>query len=173
MTAEDNQITVRRFRAGDGERVREVSESAMAETPEYVPDIPDEDLWAIDRHYLDGEGEFVVGVVDGTIVATGAYTTPDEWKEAYCDIDSETTELTRMRVAPEWQAQGFGSAIYRELERRARSDGYRRFVLDTGTGNEVARGFYERLGFTCRQAVTIDFGDGTFGLVLYEKSIDG
>lgn len=169
----ESGMTIRRFQPGDGARIREVSESAMARTPEYVPGIPDQDLQAIDEYYLDGDGEFLVGVVDDTIVATGAYTTPNEWKDAYVDVDSETTELTRMRVAPDWQGHGLGSTLYRDLERRARSDGYKRIVLDTGTDNEAARGFYESHGFSYRQDVTVEFEDLTFELVLYEKSIDG
>lgn len=165
-------VDVRRFRPGDGERVRELNELAMAKTPEYVPEAPDEDLQAVRHHYLDDGGEFLVGVADDTIVATGAYAAPNEWKAEYVDLDSETTELTRMRVDPACQGRGFGSAIYHELERRARSDGYRRFVLDTGTENDVARGFYEGLGFECRREVSVDFGDLTIALALYEKSID-
>jgi len=164
-------IDIRRFQPGDGERIRELNEVAMATTPEYVPDVPDEDLQAVRRHYLDDGGEFIVGTVDDTIVATGAYAAPSEWKAEYADLGSDTTELTRMRVDPEWHGRGFGSAIYHELEQRARSDGYRRFVLDTGTENDVARGFYESLGFECLREVSVDFRDSTIELALYEKSI--
>jgi GNAT superfamily N-acetyltransferase len=144
----------------------------MATTPEYVPWIPDEDLQVIQDHYLDDGGEFIVGIVDENIVATGAYVSPNEWKAEYVDLDSDTAELTRMRVDPEWHGRGFGSAIYHELEQRARSGGYQRFILDTGTENDVARGFYESLGFECRREVSVDFGDLTMELALYEKSID-
>lgn len=165
-------IGIRRFQPGDGERIRELNELAMATTPEYVPEAPDEDLQAVQHHYLEDGGEFIVGIVDDTTVATGAYATPNEWKAEYVNLDSDTTELTRMRVDPECHGQGFGSAIYHELEQRARSDGYQRFILDTGTENDVARGFYESLGFECRREVSVDFGDLTIELALYEKSID-
>lgn len=145
----------------------------MATTPEYVPEAPDEDLRAVRRHYLDDGGEFLVGEVDGAIVAMGAFAPPSEWKEAYIELDSTTTEVTRMRVDPEYHRRGYGSAIYRELEDRARSEGYRRLVLDTGTENDAARGFYERFGFECRREVTVDFGPVSLELALYEKSIDG
>ena len=70
-------------------------------------------------------------------------------------LDSHTTELTRMRVDPEWHGRGVGSALYHELEQRARYDGYDQFVLDTGIGNDVARGFYESLGFQLQQEVSV------------------
>lgn len=165
-------LEIRRFQPGDGERIRELNELAMATTPEYVPEAPDEDLQAVHQHYLEGGGEFIVGIVDDTIVATGGYGTPNEWNAKYVNLDSETAELTRMRVHPECQGQGFGRSIYAELEHRARSDSYQRFVLDTGTENDVARGFYVRLGFECRQEVTIDVEGLTIELALYEKRID-
>jgi GNAT superfamily N-acetyltransferase len=144
----------------------------MATTPEYVPEVPDEDLQAVQHHYLDDGGEFIVGIVGDTIVATGAYAAPSEWKAEYVDLDSDTTELTRMRVDPKWHGQGFGSTIYHELEQRARSEGVQRFVLDTGTENDVARGFYESHGFECLREISVDFRDLTIELALYEKSID-
>lgn len=143
----------------------------MATTPEYVPDAPDDDLRAIPEHYLDAGGEFLVGTVDGDIVATGAYAAPNEWKAAYLDLADDTVELTRMRVAPDRHGQGVGTAVYRELERRARADGYRRFVLDTGVDNDAARGFYETLGFDRHREVSVDFEDVTIELALYENPI--
>ncbi|QIO22025.1 GNAT family N-acetyltransferase [Haloarcula sp. JP-L23] len=170
--SDDAPVTVRRYQAGDGDRVRELNEIAMAETPEYVPEAPDDDLRAVRDHYLDGEGEFLVGTLDGTVVATGAYTTPSEWKRDHVALDDETAELTRMRVDPDRQGRGVGSAVYRALERRALAEGYRRFVLDTGTENDTARGFYEYLGFTCVREVPVDFGPVTLDLALYETAID-
>jgi ribosomal protein S18 acetylase RimI-like enzyme len=165
-------VEVRRFRSGDGERVRELNDLAMATTPEYEPDVPDEDLRDVRENYLDSGGEFLVGIVDGTIVGTGAYSTPSEWKEQFLELDDRTVELTRMRVDPEYSGQGIGSAIYEDLEQRARQAGYEQFVLDTGVENDVARGFYEGLGFESLREVSIDFGEFTFELALYRKSLD-
>lgn len=164
-------VKIRRFQSGDGERIRELNDIAMAPTPEYEPDIPDKDLRDVQSNYLDKGGEFLVGIVDSTIVGMGAYATPNEWKDEFIQFDSETTELTRMRVDPEWHGQGIGSAIYHELEQHAQNDGYEQFILDTGVENETARGFYESLGFQLQQEVSIDFGDLMFELALYQKSI--
>ena len=75
-----------------------------------------------------------------------------------------------MRVDPEWHGRGIGSALYHELEQRARYDGYDRIVLDTGIENDVARSFYESLGFQLHQEMSVHFGDLTFELALYKKS---
>jgi ribosomal protein S18 acetylase RimI-like enzyme len=142
----------------------------MSITPEWIPDGPDSDLDAIEDHYLTVDGDFLVGTVDGRIVAMGAYTTPDEWKREYVDCE-RSAELTRVRVDPEWHGEGFGSAIYCELAQRAQANGYRGFVLDTGAENEVARRFYEDLGFECRRELEIEYGEQTLALVLYQKSL--
>lgn len=164
-------VDIRRFQSGDGGRIRELNEVAMAPTPEYAPAVPDEDLNDIHSNYLASGGEFLVGTVSGCIIGMGAYATPNEWMEEYLPLESHTTELTRMRVDPEWQGRGVGTALYQELEQRARHDGYDQVVLDTGVENDVARGSYEGLGFQLQQEVSVHFGDLTFELALYRKSI--
>lgn len=171
-SADGNRLDVRRFRPGDGERVRELNAEAMAAAPEWVPDAPDRDLQNVTDRYLAAEGhEFLVGTVAGTIVATGAYASPAAWKDEYLDVDDETAELTRVRVDPAWQRRGFGRTLYRELRRRARSEGYRRFVLDTGAENDAARGFYEALGFACVRELTVEYDGVTLELALYRRCI--
>ncbi|MDS0258444.1 GNAT family N-acetyltransferase [Haloarcula sp. S1CR25-12] len=173
MTNERQQeFAIRRFQPGDGERIREIHDRAMSGTPEYLPDLPDEDLEGIEDHYLDDAGEFLAGLDGETIVAMGAYTTPDEWKHEYIDVDGATAELTRMRVHPDWQGYGFGTAMYRALRERALHDGYRDFVLDTGAENDRARGFYERLGFDCQTRISVGSGDAALEMVLYQQSIE-
>jgi GNAT superfamily N-acetyltransferase len=87
----------------------------------------------------------------------GAYTTPDDWKREYINADETTAELTRMRVDPDWQGRGLGTAVYRELRARAHSDGYRRFVLDT-----VDR----------RSEITVGVGEAPITLALYQRAIE-
>lgn len=151
--------------------MRELNRAAMAETPEWVADGPDADLQGIEQTYLVDGSEFLVGDRDGLIVAMGAYTPTDGWKGEYVDTGQRTAELTRMRVAPEWQGRGIGTEVYDELARRARADGYRRFILDTGVENDAARGFYEGLGFRCVREVTLQYRGATVELVLYENWI--
>lgn len=165
------ELEIRRIRPDEDARVRELNRTAMAETPEWIDDGPEPDLQDVEGTYLVDGSEFLVGVHEGRIVATGAYTPPHAWKGEYLDVDDETAELTRMRVAPEWQGRGVGRSMYAELARRARADGYRRFVLDTGAENDAARGFYEGLGFRCVREVALEYRGSTVELALYEKRI--
>ncbi|MFB6139601.1 MAG: N-acetyltransferase family protein [Halosimplex sp.] len=194
-------LTVRRYRPGDGERVRELNRAAMAETPEWVPEAPDDDLRDVRGHYLDAGGEFLVGEVDdasglsgladgadstdgrpvatGDIVATGAYEPLEGWMaeqfEARAgegtDPEPGVAELSRVRVDPAVQGHGVGTEIVRELERRARRSGVRAFALNTGVDNERARGFYESLGYSVVREASVEFGDVTLDLALYRRRL--
>ncbi|QLH84187.1 GNAT family N-acetyltransferase [Halosimplex pelagicum] len=181
---EPTDLTVRRYRAGDGDRVRELNREAMAETPEWAVDAPDTDLDDVRDHYIDAGGEFLVGELDGggssesgpddgDIVATGAVEPLDGWMAERFDAAAGTGELSRVRVDPAMQGQGIGTRIVEELARRARRRGYRALVLNTGADNEQARGFYESLGYACVREETVDFDDVTLDLALYWRRVDG
>ncbi|WP_415382868.1 GNAT family N-acetyltransferase [Halosimplex sp. TS25] len=189
-------LRIRRYRPGDGDRVRELNREAMAETPEWVPEAPDEDLLDVCGHYLDAGGEFLVGEVDrrktsiqasvtgreqgetadpesdARVVATGAYEPLDGWMAEQFEATAGTAELSRIRVEPEMQGRGFATRIVEELERRARRAGYRAFVLNTGAGNDRARGFYESLGYACVGETTVEFEGATLNLALYWSRLD-
>lgn len=168
MTAPD----IRRFRSGDGPRVRELDEAALRSSGDFVEDVPEPDLADVPGHYLDGDGEFLVAARDGTIVATGAYHPVKEWALAdRFDFDRQTAELTRVRVDPDYQRRGFGRAIYEELEHRARGDGYQQLVLDTGAENEAARSFYESFGFRYVGQESLEGFGETFDLAIYRKQL--
>ncbi|WP_436931946.1 N-acetyltransferase family protein [Halosimplex halobium] len=179
---EPADLTVRRYRAGDGERVRELNREAMAETPEWVVDAPDTDLADVRGHYLDAGGEFLVAelaggagdadVDDGEIVATGAVEPLAGWMAERFDAAAGTGELSRVRVDPSMQGRGIGTRIVEELARRARRRGYRALVLNTGADNEQARGFYESLGYACVGEETVEFDDVTLDLALYWRRVD-
>ena len=63
----------------------------------------------IEGVYLDGNGDFLVGLVSDQIVAMGALKKTGDRRG----------ELKRMRVSPEFQRRGYGKAILEALERRA------------------------------------------------------
>jgi len=84
---------------------------------------------------------------------------------------STTTLSSDVAAWPLLIHSAVGRAVYHDLEQRARHDGYEQFVLDTGVEIDTARAFYESLGFQFQQEVSIHFGDLSFELVLYKKSI--
>ena len=115
------------------------------------------DLSAIPDAYLAAGGEFLVGEVEGKLVAMGALRR----------VSASSAEIKRMRVHPRWQGQGFGRAVLDRLEARARELGFNTLRLDTTVRQHVARSLYEHAGY---KMVGTGHENG-FELVYYEKRL--
>ncbi|WP_254530694.1 GNAT family N-acetyltransferase [Natrinema gelatinilyticum] len=170
----DYTLAIRRYRPADGSRVRELHETAMRDVGAYVEGVSDEDLQRVTESFLEAGGEFLVGEVEGRIVAMGVFRPIDE--SAYITtyvptLADATVEVTRMRVAPDAQRRSYGRQIYRELERRARSRGFVQAVLDTRPKQTAARGLYEAEGFEAVSRERFETFDDPFELIFYRKSI--
>lgn len=63
-------------------------------------------------------------------------------------LDAHHGEVKRMYVVPERRGTGVSTAILQRLEAEARSRGWDRLVLETGTEQPDAMRFYEREGYT-------------------------
>jgi len=66
---------------------------------------------------------------------------------AYRPMSPDVAEIKRMYVDPDYRCRGLGRRILRELEGRARRDGYARARLETGTLQPEAIRLYERAGY--------------------------
>jgi ribosomal protein S18 acetylase RimI-like enzyme len=150
-------LELRRFEVGDAHPVRRLHDLALTEAGVHLGrGAWDEDLDSIPATYLDG-GEFLVGVCDGRLVATGGLR----------HITERVAELKRMRVHPEFQRRGFGRLILTSLEQRARELGYRELRLDTTVTQTAAQHLYASAGY--REA-----GRGQFAgqeVVYFAKSL--
>jgi len=73
-------------------------------------------------------------VIDDRVVGAVA------WQET-----ADAVDIDRLMVAPDAYRQGVGSALVREVVRRA---GTRHTTVSTGRDNTPARSLYERLGFS-------------------------
>jgi ribosomal protein S18 acetylase RimI-like enzyme len=87
--------------------------------------------------YLNGGGEFFVGLLEGRLVAMGALRR----------LSDDVGEIKRMRVHPDFQRRGFGRLMLGALERRALECGYRTLRLDTAVVQTAARRLYEDAGY--------------------------
>lgn len=106
----------------------------------------DDDLRDIEGCYLNDSGIFVVGEFEGKIVAMGAY---KKSADGYA-------EIKRMRVYPEHQGKGFGREILCHLERCARENGYKGFILETSVYLYRAQKLYTAHGFVEIKREAID-----------------
>ena len=136
--AQTPAITVRRYEPGDREAVWKLHDDALHAVGAHLGNGPwDRDLDAIEAVYLEDGGEFLVGVLEGKVVAMGAL-------RRGCGARAG---VTRMRVAPKLQGRGIGQALLDALHRRAAELGYATLHLDTTVQQTAARRLYEKNGY--------------------------
>ena len=168
-----DDLTVRRYRPSDRDRVLALHEAAMRDVGAYVKDAPESDLADIPGTYLDSGGEFLVGTHEERLVAMGAFRPADWYITEFLACDEATAELKRLRVAPDEQRRGFGQTILDALVGRARDRGYDEFVLDTTPGQTGARRFFEANSFDQVGRDTIEAPEETVELLFYRKPLEG
>jgi ribosomal protein S18 acetylase RimI-like enzyme len=172
------ELTVRGFRPADRDAVWDLHERALRDAGAFDPDLThlDDAFRRISEVYVDPGGAFLVGELEGSIVAMGAFrplTAPKSeagralsYASAVDDPESAAA-LKRMRVDPECYRQGFGSEILAALERRASDRGIQTLVLDTTPGQTAARAFYESHGYQRVDRRETDLGT----VLLYRRYI--
>ena len=126
------------FQNGDADAVWELHNLALDGTGAHLGDGPwDDDLRSIPVSDLQDGGEFIVGLIDGRLVAMGGLR----------HITDAAAELKRMRVHPAFQRRGFGRQILGALENRARELGYTKLRLDTTIRQTAAQRLYTSAGY--------------------------
>lgn len=153
-------LTIRRYQAGDYEIVWDLHHQALGPTGALLPDGKyNKDLFDIENHYINNQGEFLVGILEGNIVCMGAIRKESDM----------LAEVKRMRVYPEYQHWGFGQQILDKLEERAIQLGYTQLCLDTTTGQIAAQNFYKKNGYIEVRREMIPGYD--LELIFYEKKL--
>jgi GNAT superfamily N-acetyltransferase len=149
-------MIIRRYRNDDLAAVYDLHVLALKQVNAYMGEGPwDDDFKDIEGTYLNQDGEFLVGEIDGCIMAMGAF---KKSRDGF-------VEVKRMRVSLEHQGKGYGSIILKELERRARELGYVGFLLETSENQWAARKLYLRHGFKEIGTEII----GQFNCIWFEK----
>lgn len=136
-------LDIRQYTPSDAERVLTVYELALKahgwEFGEEIP--PDQEVTdnflGISENYLGRGGEFLVGLSDDNIIATGGFKPEDD----------STAEIGKMAVHPAHQRRGYGERILVELEELAELRGFDLLVLETFESLIAARRLYEKYGY--------------------------
>ncbi|QFG21192.1 GNAT family N-acetyltransferase [Actinomadura sp. WMMB 499] len=124
----------------------------------------DHDFFRMEDIYLRNDGEFLVGELDGAIVAMGglrrADLVPGGHARAFGGFSLggtalDAVEMVRLRVLPALQRRGYGAAVVTALEQRAADLGYRILRADTTELQEPALALYRRFGWTETRRETI------------------
>jgi GNAT superfamily N-acetyltransferase len=104
---------------------------------------PGANHFRLDAGDVDGvRGVFLIGLVDGRPVACGAIRQLDD-----AAAGPGAAEVKRMYVRRDMRGKGLGRAMLAALEREARTLGFPRVVLETGTRQHEAIELYESSGF--------------------------
>jgi GNAT superfamily N-acetyltransferase len=150
-------VSIRRYEPPDREAVRNLHDEALNDVGAHLGRGSwDSDLDAIESVYLEAGGEFLVGVLEGEVVAMGALR---------LDPDGRAW-ITRMRVSPRLQGRGIGQTLLDRLHRRAAELGYGPLHLDTTVGQTAARRLYEKNGYREAGRGTV----GPFECLYYERN---
>jgi GNAT superfamily N-acetyltransferase len=153
-------LRIRRYEPRDKRAVRRLHDDALNEVGAHLGNGPwDDDLDEIESVYLDQGGEFLMGVLNGEIIAMGAL----------MRISTEKAELKRVRVRPGLQGRGYGQAMLDALHRRVSELGYFTLRLDTTVQQRAAQRLYLKYGY-------IEAGRGVVGpfdCIFYEREILG
>jgi len=164
-------LRIRRYEPDDREAADAVIEAALRHANAYFEDAPalvDGDRLA---EYVEEGGEFLVGLLDGELVATTAFRPPKGVAADLATADDDTAEVKRMHVHPDHHRQGFGQAMYDELEARASDAGYDRLILSTSARQEPAHAFYRQNGYEQTGQTTVDIDDATLGILVFRKNL--
>ena len=147
---------IRRYEPWDKRAVRRLHDEALNEVGAHLGTGPwDDDLDDIEGVYLESGGEFLVGELEGEIVAMGAIKR----------VSPDAAEVKRMRVRPGLQGRGYGQAMLDALHRSAADLGYTTLHLDTTVQQRTARGLYLKNGYCEVGRGSV----GPFDCIYYER----
>jgi ribosomal protein S18 acetylase RimI-like enzyme len=92
-----------------------------------------------------------------------------------CDAAPGTGEIRAMYVKPETWRRGVGTMLWEEANRFLRQAGYREVTLWVYAQNQLARRFYEKVGFRLEGDLekNVDRGGEAFSAVRYRCTIQG
>jgi GNAT superfamily N-acetyltransferase len=131
-------LKIRRYQDADREAVWALHNAALLEVGAHPGSGEwDTDLRDIPGEYFDRGGEFLVGELDGEVVAMGGIR----------PLEDGTMVIRKMRIRPDCQRRGYGRAILEALHIFARSRGARKLTLHTTVRQTPAHALYRSFGY--------------------------
>ena len=119
------------------------------------------DMDQVETHYSQNDGLFLAVLDDDTLIGSGALR----------KLDSETAELKRMWLLESHHGRGIGYQVIKRLFEFARTKGYRKIRLQTGSEQMRAFAFYKRLGFYEIPSYHDKAGEISMEIILHEINL--
>ncbi|GHT90403.1 acetyltransferase [Betaproteobacteria bacterium] len=79
---------------------------------------------------------------------------------AFCERDKGEYKLDKLYIHPDFQRQGVGGALIAHAAHHAKQQGYPAVILAVNKNNEQAIKAYHKHGFTVRESIKTDIGQG-------------
>ncbi|MFB4307089.1 GNAT family N-acetyltransferase [Actinomadura sp. GTD37] len=160
------ELRIRRYHAADHGVVLALHREGLAQVGLRPGDgvYYDHDFFRMEDIYLRNDGEFLVGELDGRIVAMGGLRRADLIPGGHARAfggyapgapNLDAVEMVRLRVLPAVQRRGYGAAVVGALEERAAEYGYRVLRGDTTELQAPALALYRRFGWRETRRETI------------------
>ncbi|WP_283137839.1 GNAT family N-acetyltransferase [Rhizohabitans arisaemae] len=132
-------MRIRRYLPADRDEVLALHRAGLADVGVRPGDgvYYEDDLSRIPEIYLHDGGEFLIGHIDGRVMAMGALRR----------VGDGVAEMCRLRIHPDFHRRGHGSAMLRALVDHARSLGYTALVANTTLGQRAALALYRKYGW--------------------------
>lgn len=128
-------MVIRKFERKDQINAKAVIYAGLAQYFDVIDEALNPDVDDIALSFKDGC--FLVGEIDGELVATGGYK----------PFDDETVKVERVSVSLKFRRHGFASQLFNALILEAKKAGYNRIVLETTSDWDVAIQFWLNNGF--------------------------
>lgn len=148
-------MIIRKFESKDQVPVKALILSGLGEYFGFIDETLNPDLNDIVLSFFDGC--FLVGEIEGEIVATGGYKS----------FDDQIIKIERVSVHSKFRRHGLASQLFNALISKAKKAGYKRVVLETTSDWDKAIKFWLKNGF---QITHID-DSGEWSETWFEREI--
>jgi GNAT superfamily N-acetyltransferase len=146
-----NALTFREFRREDEVELRKLIQNGLGQRFGFIDETLNPDLHTLYDYYTTHGVTFLVVETDQTMIGCGALIRENG--------SHEVARIVRVSVRQDYQGQGIGRAISHRLIEAAKTQDFKRLLVETNADWDSALRLYQSLGFQEEQRlVSEEFG---------------
>ena len=140
MQQQWQQFLIRDWQPGDRQQAAAVVQTVLEEYDVgWEPERADKEVFEIETHYWQNDGEFWVVEQDGELVGTAGYHPIERGTKA--------VEIRKVYLLTKVRGQGLGKYLMAQLEQAIAAKGYQEVWVETITRFAAAKHIYESTGY--------------------------